>query len=382
MLGIEPNCFSTCKATRDRQSPLHMRAIDFFCGTGGFSRGAHAAGFDVSAAFDIDPVLTSSYATNFPNTKIVLQDIGTVTAADAKTAADGEIDLIFGGPPCQGFSSIGRRKKSDPRRTLLQHFFRLVGELSPAAFVMENVQGLAFKDAKPELESAMALLPETYTIIGPIVLDAADFGAPTKRKRIFVIGYDPLRCEEFDLDTINAVKSQPVNVAEALSGLKEVIESKQLSGFDSCRMLRNAKLSSYAQKQAAPDRTFTGNMKTVHTQRVIDRFATVQPGKADLIGRHPRLSWDGQCPTLRAGTGSDMGSYQSVRPIHPDENRVITVREAARLQGFPDSHRFHPTIWHSFRMIGNSVSPIIAEAILKIVAQSISSARLSKKRAA
>jgi DNA (cytosine-5)-methyltransferase 1 len=247
---------------------------------------------------------------------------------------------------------------------------------------MENVQGLAFKDAKPELDSAMALLPETYTIIGPVVLDASDFGAPTKRKRIFVIGYDPSRCEGFDLDTINSAKSKPVNVAEALSGLKKIIESKQQSGFDSCRMAQSAKLSSYAQRQASPDRTFTGNMKTVHTQRVIDRFATVQPGKADLIGRHPRLSWDGQCPTLRAGTGSDMGSYQSVRPIHPDENRVITVREAARLQGFPDAHRFHPTIWHSFRMIGNSVSPIIAEAILKIIAQSITSARLSQKRAA
>ena len=305
-----------------------------------------------------------------------------MTAADAKKAAGGDIDLIFGGPPCQGFSSIGRRKQGDPRRTLLQHFFRLVAELKPAAFVMENVQGLAFKDSRPELDSAMALLPETYTIIGPVVLDAADFGAPTKRKRIFVIGYDPSRCEAFDLDTINSVKSKPVTVAEALSGLKHVVESEQQCDFDSCRMPKNAKLSAYAQKQAAPDKSFTGNMKTVHTQRVIDRFATVQPGKADLVGRHPRLTWNGQCPTLRAGTGSDMGSYQSVRPIHPDENRVITVREAARLQGFPDAHRFHPTIWHSFRMIGNSVSPIIAEAILKIIAQRIGNARLAQKRAA
>jgi DNA (cytosine-5)-methyltransferase 1 len=87
----------------------------------------------------------------------------------------------------------------------------------------------------------------------------------------------------------------------------------------------------------------------------------------DKIGRHPRLAWGGQCPTLRAGTGADRGSYQSVRPIHPSENRVITVREAARLQGFPDSHLFHPTVWHSFRMIGNSVSPIIAKAVFQAI---------------
>ena len=91
-------------------------------------------------------------------------------------------------------------------------------------------------------------------------------------------------------------------------------------------------------------------------------------GHMDPIGRHPRLAWNGLCPTLRAGTGSDRGSYQSVRPIHPEENRVITVREAARLQGFPDNHLFHPTVWHSFRMIGNSVSPIMAEAIFSAIA--------------
>jgi DNA (cytosine-5)-methyltransferase 1 len=80
-----------------------------------------------------------------------------------------------------------------------------------------------------------------------------------------------------------------------------------------------------------------------------------------------RLAWGGQSPTIRAGTGADRGSYQSVRPIHPSEPRVITVREAARLQGFPDAFRFHPTVWHSFRMIGNSVSPIIAHRLLSLI---------------
>ena len=116
------------------------------------------------------------------------------------------------------------------------------------------------------------------------------------------------------------------------------------------------------------DQTFTGHRLTVHTAAVIKRFSTVAPGAMDAVGRHPRLDWAGQCPTLRAGTGSDKGSYQSVRPLHPEEPRVITVRESARLQGFPDSHRFHPTVWHSSRMIGNSVSPIIAKVIFSAIA--------------
>jgi DNA (cytosine-5)-methyltransferase 1 len=115
-------------------------------------------------------------------------------------------------------------------------------------------------------------------------------------------------------------------------------------------------------------RLFTGHRRTVHAKETINRFAAVKPGERDDVGKHARLAWNAQCPTLRAGTGSDRGSYQSVRPIHPSETRVITVREAARLQGFPDGFVFHPTVWHSFRMIGNSVSPIIAKALLSIIA--------------
>ena len=93
----------------------------------------------------------------------------------------------------------------------------------------------------------------------------------------------------------------------------------------------------------------------------------LKPGEVDSVSKSYRLKYKGFCPTLRAGTGSDKGSYQAVRPLHPTENRVITPREAARLQGFPDWFQFHSTKWHSFRQIGNSVSPILAEHILRVV---------------
>ncbi|HFX4291534.1 TPA: DNA cytosine methyltransferase, partial [Escherichia coli] len=94
------------------------------------------------------------------------------------------------------------------------------------------------------------------------------------------------------------------------------------------------------------------------------RYSSILPGMVDPVSKSKCLLWDGLCPTLRAGTGSDKGSHQAVRPLHPEEGRVITVREAARLQGFPDWFVFHHTKWHSFRMIGNSVSPLMSKHIM------------------
>lgn len=116
----------------------------------------------------------------------------------------------------------------------------------------------------------------------------------------------------------------------------------------------------------------SGNYETKHTNLVAQRYASIKPGKSDKISKSKRLEWEGFCPTLRAGTGSDRGSYQAVRPLHPKMGRVITVREAARLQGFPDWFLFHPTKWHSSRMIGNSVPPLLSQAILKILKSKIS----------
>src|SRR5690606_13015912 len=107
-------------------------------------------------------------------------------------------------------------------------------------------------------------------------------------------------------------------------------------------------------------RLVSGFLGTKHTDEVRERFRRLGPGETDSVSRCVRLNPDGLCPTLRAGTGPDRGSYQALRPVHPYSPRVITPREAARLQGFPDWFLFHPTKWHSFRQIGNSVSPLLA----------------------
>lgn len=165
-----------------------MKLVELFCGCGGFSLGAHAAGFDVAAAYDIDETLTSSYPRNFPHTTLFHRDIGKLTSAEIREAVSGEIGGIFGGPPCQGFSDIGRRQRDDPRRKLLSHFFRIVVEVRPTFFVMENVRGLAYVDCLPVLDEALARLDGEYHILGPHIWDASAFGAATRRNRVFVIG--------------------------------------------------------------------------------------------------------------------------------------------------------------------------------------------------
>ena len=116
----------------------------------------------------------------------------------------------------------------------------------------------------------------------------------------------------------------------------------------------------------------SGCLGTRHSEKVTRRYKNLKHGGRDKISKTSRLDPKGFCPTLRAGTGKDRGSFQAVRPIHPSEDRVITPREAARLQGFPDWFRFDSTKWHSFRQIGNSVSPILAESILTKIYKAMS----------
>ena len=347
-----------------------MKLVEFFCGTGGFSRGAHAAGFEIAAAYDVDPILTSSYKHNFPQTKLFLRDVAVLTGADVEADIGESVFGVFGGPPCQGFSDIGRRDLNDPRRKLLVHFFRIIAELDPVFFVMENVRGLAYADARPVLDEGLALVSGRYDILEPTVWDASEFGAATKRNRMFVIGVRKDREAPLTRDDLEARKRPAATVRQALADLDGIVELEEdpaLPGFDRWRITRSGAATAYAAPLRSANRIVTGHRPTVHSTSVVARFRRVRPGKMDKVGRHPRLKLTGQCPTLRAGTGSEKGSYQSVRPIHPTLDRVITVREGARLQGFPDVHVFHPTVWHSFRMIGNSVSPIMAEAVFSAI---------------
>lgn len=345
-----------------------------FSGCGGFSLGAQQAGFHVGAAFDNDPILASSYPYNFPNTRLELADVRVLSDDTVSTAASAVVDGVIGGPPCQGFSEIGRRDPLDPRRALLDDFFRIVVEVQPSFFVMENVRGLAYSGVRSVLDDALCSVAAEYEILSPRIWNAADYGAATNRSRLFVIGVHRDRCEPMNEEDVRTFQCRPATVRDAIGGLDDAIAIGDDNGFDMWRIAQGRPAAPYARVLHSGDCRFTGHRATLHSKRVVSRFETVPEGGMDDVGRHPRLAWSGQCPVIRAGTGSDRGSHQVLRPIHPEQPRVITVREAARLQGFPDAHRFHSTKWHSFRMICNSVSPIIARAILKAVGRRLGAA--------
>lgn len=346
--------------------------LDLFAGCGGLALGAKNAGFETALVIDNDPILSSSFTLNFPATRFLLADAAELDASALWTHLPNGVDGIVGGPPCQAFSEIGRRMRNDPRRDLVGEFFRIVSILRPSFFLMENVPGLAFPGNRPVLDAGLERLRGQWAIIGPLILDAADFGAPTRRRRLFVFGFDHERVDvPSEADFTSDVRKKPTvrDAIADLSGARRLSDDE--SGFDRWRYGQKPTIFPYAKRMRSQLGVFSGHRRTTHAEVTVLRFSKVPQGGVDAVGKHPRLAWDALCPTLRAGTGNDRGSYQAVRPIHPSRNRVITVREAARLQGFPDHFVFHPTIWHSFRMIGNSVSPIIAEAILRKIGSRI-----------
>jgi DNA (cytosine-5)-methyltransferase 1 len=363
--------------------------VDVFSGCGGFGLGAELAGFQSAIAVDIDPTLQSAYALNFPRTKTLQQDITTMEASAWRfLLGKTKIDGLIGGPPCQGFSRIGKNDKSDPRRTLVGHFFRTVNLLQPRFFVMENVEGLLDAGNREALDSAIDTVSGNYTILNPTIVDASRFGAPTKRKRVIIIGYQKSNMDPIlEADILN-IHLPPTNVRQAIRDLPQPTTGTQGEQEYGWATYATGNASNYAKKMRLPpprglgtelsrgmlaSNCVSGCLDTKHSDSVVKRFCRTEPGKVEPISRYPRLDWFGLCPTLRAGTGSDRGNYQAMRPLHPEQPRVITVREAARLQGFPDWFLFHRTKHHSFRMIGNSVSPIVAEKMLSLIKGRLSS---------
>lgn len=360
------------------------KIVDLFCGCGGFGLGAKLADFDVVVAVDIDETLQSAYAKNFPKTKVVNGDLSKMGPKEwTNLLGELEIDGVIGGPPCQGYSRMGKGDVNDPRRSLLRHFFRTVNIISPRFFIMENVEGLLDEKNSSELFDAIKVVDKKFRVLPPIVVDASKFGVPTKRKRVIVIGYDPLTVSEISVKDILLTNKVAVTVKDAIQDIGEPIpQQKDAQHFGWAKYRKLKALSAYAVKMRALPREslgwpvaldylrrgmVSGNFDTMHLPQVSARYGAITPGETDPISRSKRLSWDGVCPTLRAGTGADKGSHQAVRPLHPSMPRVITVREAARLQGFPDWFSFHNTKWHSFRMIGNSVSPLVSEEVLSII---------------
>ena len=358
--------------------------IDVFAGVGGLSLGAARAGFRVAAAVELDKRAADAHHLNFPATKHLISDAAKVGGKEllreAGIGASGLQGLI-GGPPCQGFSMIGQNITDDPRNTMVRQFCRLVAETNPAFFLFENVPGILQDRFAPIINEALAQIPRRYTLLNPLRLNARDCGVATNRVRIFFFGYDSGRLAPVTEKGLSAPDTEPtVTVRNALAGLPK-IRSHWVSKEEGWRRVEKPSGSGFGQRISGKVPPGVGNAEalrrysvenlvsgcngTIHTAETIARFSKLKPGEVDPISKARRLDPDGFCPTLRAGTGPERGSFQAVRPVHPSSPRVITPREAARLQGFPDWFLFDHTKWHAFRQIGNSVSPMVAEHLLR-----------------
>lgn len=381
-----------------RKRPI---AIDLFAGVGGLSLGFEQAGFDVVAAVEIDPIHAAGHKLNFPDCAVICRDVRTLSGREIRSAAgigNRTIDVLFGGPPCQGFSLIGQRVLDDPRNSLVFHFLRLVAELKPRTFVMENVPGMA-TGAHTALLSELvdSLKGLGYRVRQPHrILNAANFGVPQGRRRLFLLGARsdtflpeyPLAVTMPPSDGHRAGSNGSLNLdlpfcptaREAIGDLPDIGEYESLFETDELRF-KLGRGSRYAMvlrtsiedpdDHAYPrewDRSvLTGFLRAKHTPESIRRFDATRPGTTEPISRFFRVPLEGICNTLRAGTATDRGAFSAPRPIHPTYARCITVREAARLHSYPDWFRFHRTIWHGFRQIGNSVPPLLGRAVASCI---------------
>lgn len=374
-------------STMRKRRPI---AIDLFAGAGGMSLGFEAAGFDIAAAVEYDPIHCATHEFNFPGCATICRNVADIDASYIRRVSGiegAEVDVVFGGAPCQGFSLIGKRVLDDPRNALVYHFVRLVIDLKARYFVFENVRGLTIGEHRKILEEIIGEFNNnSYSVLeGYKVLNAAHFGVPQDRRRLFLLGARkgsplpqyprPTHEPSVRKSTSLFLRSTP-RVWDALGDLPEADEFEQLLDRDWVRA-RFMKPSEYAaplrigevdpSDYSIPrdfDRSIlTSSLRTTHTPLSRKRFAQTAHGEIEPVSRFYKLDPKGICNTLRAGTASDRGAFTSPRPIHPYSSRCITVREAARLHSYPDWFRFHVTKWHGFRQVGNSVPPLLARAV-------------------
>lgn len=385
----------TIENSKFAESAIRPIGIDLFAGAGGLSLGFEQAGFDIAAAVEIDPVHCAVHKFNFPNTAVIPHSVEGLSAERIRDVAgigDQEIDCVFGGAPCQGFSLIGHRALEDPRNKLVLEFVRIVAELKARTFVFENVKGLTVGRHRPFLNEIVEAFDRAgYRVRLPWkVLNAAHYGTPQFRERLIMFGArkgEELPDYPAPLSNVAGRKKQfdelPVGptCGEALGDLPNADDFDDLVASDAVATETFGEPSGYAAELRCRTNDawhfgyvrewvpalLTSSARTGHTDISRLRFDETEPGTVEPISRFFKLSVRGVSNTLRAGTDGARGAFTSPRPIHYAYNRCVTVREMARLHGFPDWFRLHVTKWHGARQIGNAVPPPLARTIASAV---------------
>jgi DNA (cytosine-5)-methyltransferase 1 len=343
-----------------------LLGVDVFCGAGGMSLGAAMAGVEVRFAVDVDPYATATYARNLPSHGVRtsrLEDVASVPVRRRNM-------ILFGGPPCRGFSISNQRTRNrrNPANWLFQEYLRVVGLVKPEWVVFENVTGILQTEGALFLGAVVRGLEGRGYRLSTWVLDAAEFGVPQSRKRLFVVGSR----SGISVPKPSATCGAAVTVRDAIADLP-VLRNGAVE--DELPYAGNPR-SAYAGLMRGSRSASANHFVTRNSELVIRRYSYVPPGgnwrsiPARLMinyrdharchtGIYRRLKWDEPSVVI--------GNFRKNMLIHPSQDRGLSVREAARLQSFPDWYEFVGSIGFQQQQVGNAVPPLLAKAVFEQV---------------
>ena len=384
------NPYQLKKPTRARAG--RPTAVDLFSGAGGITLGLLNAGFNVVFCSDLDEACELTHQHNFPDIPFTRDDVHHLDGRKILRRAGlkrGELDLLIGGPPCQGFSIIGQREIWDPRNSLFREFLRLAKELNPRCVVIENVTGLATLGGGTVLQEIGAAFSEAGYTIDCAELLAAQYGVPQMRWRMFFVGWrsDQDRRGGFPAPThgragigdlvpnrtISAADSAGfVTIADAIDDLPPI------EGGEFKTAYTRAPRSPYQEAMRSSAKELANHYAARLSKQNLARLRILKPGqdwrdlphellpagmqralRKDHTRRYRRMKWDGIARSIITRfRDPKSGEY-----IHPEQHRTISIREAARIQSFPDWFVFKGNYSQQYDQVGNAVPPLLARAV-------------------
>ena len=354
---------------------MNNKIIDLFSGCGGFSVGFEKAGFFVSKAVEFDSEIAAIYADNHPDVRLFVDDIGKIN--NETNFSLGEVDVIIGGPPCQGFSMAGARIRQnsfvdDPRNYLFKQYLKVVQIVKPKVFIIENVKGILSMNNGDIFNEIIKVFSDSNNFGGDKyylhykIVKGIEFGIPQKRERVIIIGR---KNKDYDFESyLLKAKKQVIklfpNFYEKVT-IRDAIGNMPLPTEDG--IVPNPKpLSDYQKFLSCDGKTITNHTKYVLTKKTLNRIKQIKPGENFTVlneeihsvhsGSYGRLEWNGVAPTITTRFDTPSGGQFT----HPQQDRMITPREAARIQSFPDDFVFSGTKSIVCKTIGNAVPPKIA----------------------
>lgn len=341
---------------KDDESNQRPRVLDLFSGCGGLSYGLGKAGFDIVAGIDNWQDSLVTFERNHPGAKTALVDLGNFNPEDIEKISGNDIDVVIGGPPCQGFSISGKRNPDDPRNKLYQGFVDVVAYFKPTAFILENVPNLVAMAGGAVKDTIIKEFEGLGYKVQYKVLLASDYGVPQNRRRVVFVGIKDGADFEYPKPVFIDNKR---TTSDAISDLPEL-------GVEEGAANRTPRLSEYQEIMRKDTNRIFNHVISVHSEQTVNTIALVPDGGnyKDLPEelkniRKVNIAWtrySSKKPSLTIDTGHR-------HHFHYAFNRIPTVRESARLQSFPDDFIFYGSKTSQYKQVGNAVPPLMAEAI-------------------